>query len=399
MKRNFFWPALAIVFFITALIPLSGFSYLELDTFYLSEDPIYTIVEEDASSDADRLLGEIELRDNGDPSPNEYFKTGSSIKRRQLEEAVREREQQKDKELEKRFFQVSQSISNLSAVASGGMTSAVNDLGHHFIDQWWLDRVGFLPDWAKRIELEWELRDETNFEFEALTIQPLYQANDKSRTLFTQIVVRSDEKIGGDRRTTTNFGLGYRHLLAQNTVLAGANVFYDREWGNEHDRIGFGMEARWNAFDLYANLYQGLSITQNVVGDTVEEALDGYDVEMTTQVPYLPWMRVRGKGFWWLTDAISKDVQGWTASAEMDLTRNFLVEWGASDDNFNDLEYFVKLRFTVDHDRPTMVSNLVDREPFRMRDMSRHTLDRVRRENSIIIEKSSASGVVVTRGN
>jgi len=258
--------------------------------------------------------------------------------------------------------------------------------------------VEFLPDWAKRIELEWALREDTSFDFEALTVQPLHQSADGKSIFFTQFSVSHLERIQ-QYRTTTNLGLGYRRLLADNTVLLGINTFYDREWDNNHHRIGGGFEARWNNFDLYANLYRALGGARKIAGDTFEEALDGQDIEVTSQIPYLPWMRVRGKGIWWRTTAVSKDIKGWSASTEMDITRNFLVEFGVTDDNFNDREFFAKLRFTVDHDRPTAVSNTFESKPFRMRDMGKHKLDRVRRENKIIVQRSSGSGVVVTRGS
>jgi hypothetical protein len=277
------------------------------------------------------------------------------------------------------------------------LTNSINKFGHHAFDAWWKEKVGGLPDWAKRIELEWALREDTNFDFQALTIQPLYESSDEKNIIFTQFNVGRHERFQ-EYRTTTNLGLGLRRLLANNTVLLGGNIFYDREWDNSHDRLGAGLEVRWNNFDLYANYYRGLSGGRKIIGDTFEEALDGTDIELTSQVPHFPWMRVRGKGFWWETPGVSKDVRGWSASTEMDITRNFLLEVGMLDDNFNDREFFAKLRITIDHNRPTMLSNTVDKKAFRMRDMRKHKLDRVRRENKVIVQRKS-SGVVIVRGS
>jgi hypothetical protein len=331
--------------------------------------------------------------------PEQYFQVGPDITKDELRKYDDEREKRNEQKLGERFFQVSQALSNLAAGTSSTnfLTNSINKFGHHAFDSWWMEKIGGLPDWAKRIELEWALREDTNFDFEALTVQPLHESSDKKSIFFTQFSVSHLERIQ-EYRTTTNLGVGFRRLLSNNTILLGSNVFFDREWDNDHNRIGGGIEARWNNFDLYANVYKGLSGGRKIVGDTFEEALDGTDIELTSQIPYLPWMRIRGKGFWWETTGVSKDLRGWSASTEMDITRNFLVEFGVLDDNFNDREFFAKLRFTFDHNRPTAISNTVDSKPFRMRDMQEHKLDRVRRENKVIVQRKT-SGVVIVRGS
>ena len=50
-----------------------------------------------------------------------------------------------------------------------------------------------------------------------------------------------------------------------------------------------------------------------------EEPLDGHDIELTGQVPYLPWARVTGRRYWWKTKTASEDIKGWEASINMDL--------------------------------------------------------------------------------
>ncbi len=85
---------------------------------------------------------------------------------------------------------------------------------------------------------------------------------------------------------------------------------------------------------------------------------------------------------------------------ELDLLQNLQVEAGAYDDNFIEPEYFVKMRFRVANpDRPVMASSrFVDRQAYRLRDMRKHTLDKVRRQNEIILERSSG-GIVIARGD
>lgn len=80
-------------------------------------------------------------------------------------------------------------------------------------------------------------------------------------------------------------------------------------------------------------------------GDTREEVLDGYDVELGLQIPYMPWARVYGKRYFWDSVLNSEDIKGWTASMEADVYQNLTVEAGWRDDNFSDDEVFMKLSF------------------------------------------------------
>ena len=353
------------------------------------------LLDENFESNGNRESGGSEVK----PLQPRYFEINSQMTRAELIQHDEERKKKQEQEFGKQFFQISQALSTLSTGSSSNnfLISSVNEWGQHAIDLWWKKRVRFLPDWAKRFEFEWNLRENNKFEFEALTIQPLYQSSNKTKTLFTQISVSNREQFR-ETRTTTNFGIGYRHLFLDNTLMLGVNGFYDREWAEDHNRTGIGGEVRWNAFDLYANAYLAASKGRKLDDVTREEALDGFDIELTTQVPFLPWARARAKGFFFDTIVSEKNIEGWSTSLEMDLTSNTLVEMGITDDNFNDEEYFIKIRFTIDHKRPTMVSNFVDSKPFRMRDMTEHTLDRVRRENKIILERQTGGSITVSRG-
>lgn len=121
---------------------------------------------------------------------------------------------------------------------------------------------------------------------------------------------------------------------------------------------------------------------------------------MTAQIPYLPWARLRGNRYWWDTITAAEDIRGWGGSVEMDVLQNLQLEAGIKDDNFIDAAYFMQLRFRLaDTDRPVLASSrFVDGQAFHMRDMRAHTLDKVRRENKMIVERKS-SGVIITRGN
>lgn len=259
------------------------------------------------------------------------------------------------------------------------------------------------PDWARRIEFEWQVRENNSPEYSILTVQPLWETDDLQDTLFTQLSYRRYELFGSDR-DVANVGVGYRRLLFDNTVLVGANGFYDYEFDYNHQRPSIGIEAKWAGLDFSANNYWGVSSAHSVDQDAgiEEEPLDGHDIELTSQVPYLPWARVTGRRYWWETKTAAEDIKGWEASLEMDLLQNLQIEAGVSSDNFmkdrDENEIFLMSRFHINFGRPVAFSSkAVSSSPWLMRDMSEYRLDKVKRENKVIVERR-ASGITIARG-
>ncbi len=289
---------------------------------------------------------------------------------------------------------------SVTTLTKGDWTEAALRSAEAAIEFWWPGIGGKEPDWLSRTEFELDVGEDDKPEFSLLTVQPLFQSANKRDTIFTQLRVARNFS-SGEHRITTNAGLGYRRLLANNTILVGANLFYDYEWKFQHSRIGVGGEVRFSAFDFYVNYYNALSGKRGAGTDTSEEALDGLDVELTAQVPYLPWARVRGKYFTWDTKALENNIDGYSSSVEMDLHQNLQVEAGYTDDDFNKGVWFVKLRFIPgNRNRPVLASNrAIDTEAFRMRDMRDHTLDKVRRQNNIIVERTTGGSITVSRGS
>lgn len=118
-------------------------------------------------------------------------------------------------------------------------------------------------------------------------------------------------------------------------------------------------------------------------------------------MPYLPWARVRGQYFVWDTLALDDDITGYTGSIEMDLHQNLQVEFGYTDDDFNDSYMFAQFRFIPgNRQRPALLSDhAIAERAFDLRDMREHTLDKVRRENTIIVERTTGGTITISRGS
>jgi hypothetical protein len=106
------------------------------------------------------------------------------------------------------------------------------------------------------------------------------------------------------------------------------NAFHDYEWNFNHSRASVGGELRWSGLDFYVNKYWALSGKHTADNSASERPLDGFDIELTAQVPYLPWARARARRVWWDSVDAAEDVKVWGASLEMDLLQNLTFEAG-----------------------------------------------------------------------
>lgn len=259
------------------------------------------------------------------------------------------------------------------------------------------------PDWLKRFEIEASKQGAQNPIFSILTVQPLYQSEGKVDTVFTQLRFAGQSRFGEDRYTT-NAGLGYRRLAFDNKALFGVNSFYDYEAPYDHARVGVGAEARTSAAEINSNLYKGVSGKAVVGRGITERPLDGGDVELGVQVPYLPWAKVFGKEFMYKSVDAPKDLVGQTFSAQVTPVPFMRMEGGVTRDNANPTDAFLKVSFslTFGADGKSAANKILADQPFEMASMVDHTLDKVRRENTIVVERVATTGgisIVIGRSN
>ena len=232
-------------------------------------------------------------------------------------------------------------------------------------------------------------------EFSIVTVRPIAIHHSVDAT-FIQLQL-SDHKIRGDSRLAGNIGVGYRKLSDSKNSMTGANVFFDYdEKGNA--RASVGVELRSSAFDALANYYSAIS-GGKTVGDFTERTLDGYDISVVGQVPYIPWVNVIGNSYNWEAEKNSKDSKGEKFSLEMALTPNLIAEVGFDDNNISGTDNFAKITFIYPpRETPTASTEFVSEKAFVQFDMSTELLSIVRRTNKQIIE-SEGSGVVMARSN
>ena len=230
-------------------------------------------------------------------------------------------------------------------------------------------------------------------EFSIMTVRPL-STHPGVDAWFVQLQL-SDTKIRGKSRISTNAGVGYRKLSDSKTSMAGTNVFLDYdEKGNT--RTSIGLELRASAFEVIANYYRALS-DGKTVGDFTERSLDGMEISIVGEVPYLPWANIVVNKYEWEKNRNSKDSKGEKYSLELALTPSFIVEAGFDDNNISGNSNFVKAFLVFPpRERVAASTNLIGETAFSAGDMSGELLSKVRRTNKQIIE-SEGTGVVIAR--
>jgi hypothetical protein len=220
--------------------------------------------------------------------------------------------------------------------------------------------------------------------FSIKTIQPLTTLDKDAKSLiFTQGSVASGENNGG-RRTTINLGLGKRILIEDNKAILGTNVFYDYETESEHRRASLGVEYKRSNFSAAANNYWALS-DEATIDDAKEQALSGYDVKLSGQVPYTPWATLKGTHYYW-DQKLSDDTTGYIVGVEVDLSSSAKFELGIENSNAMNKTAYGKLTFKLQPNNDYKPTNFsFDSTAFRAQeDMDLTTLVVVDRNNKIV---------------
>ena len=243
-----------------------------------------------------------------------------------------------------------------------------------------------------------ENNDEIRFSIK--TIQPFTKLNRKSKELtFFQGSVSSGKNEGEDR-ITFNLGIGQRFLIDNKKAIAGVNLFYDQELESGHQRASIGVEYQRSNFSLTANKYLAIS-DKKIIGDYTEEVLDGYDINFSGQVPYLPWAKVKGTHYYWDYQT-KEDVKGNVLGMSFKLSPSSVLEVGVENSNSateDKQSTYGKLVFRLPFNTNEKTTEfIIADQPFAaIADMNLKRLPLVKRNNKIRIEKLR-TGITIRGG-
>ena len=198
-------------------------------------------------------------------------------------------------------------------------------------------------------------------------------------------------------RAVLNIGLGRRYLSDDETNITGFNTFIDYDPKYGHQRASIGAEFKTSALELTANSYMALTKWKSGKSGNQERALDGHDIELGGQIPYVPGAKLYVKNWKWKGVEGNADTKGNTYSiAFSHLIDNVQIELGrrdydgvTADENFGQLTYSVPMGAAPTQSSKPMFSG----EMFENRSMKGNMLDKVRRNNAIVIQTKFVAGI------
>ena len=239
-----------------------------------------------------------------------------------------------------------------------------------------------------------QVHEEDNPDIEILTNRSL-DKTDNSNT-FVQMSLHTQE-TNNKNRLITNLGYGYRELTEDKSIMYGANGFIDIE-SEGHLRASFGLEAKGKILDLNANFYEALSGVEKVDGVN-EEILSGHQLNLTTQIPYMPWSNLNIQNYSFESIKATNDIEGNKISLEMNLTPTFQfdISQDFSDTSGVDdeMDFKVTFKYPPSNDKPSLQDGFVSNVAFEKGNMEKKLTEKVRRDNNLTVEIQGA--VILTK--
>ncbi len=235
-------------------------------------------------------------------------------------------------------------------------------------------------------EVSIDLRENYSPDYSILMVRQL--SSDTNENTFTQLSLFNTEK-NSDDRIVANLGLGKRFLSEDKFSMTGINAFvdYDDE-GNLRSSIGF--EMRNAVLNFAFNNYFGLDDADG------ERVLDGYDMRLASQIPYIHWADLFVNSYSWEGEQ-RNDVDGLMVGSELSLSPNlnFEIAYDDKDRGGLDDEYYVKLMFVHPPRNGPTLSDGISGDMWRKQtDMSDQMITKVKRNNKIFVEFTGSASIV-----
>ena len=242
-------------------------------------------------------------------------------------------------------------------------------------------------------EFSLEFPENDDVELEILKFKELDRT--ETQNSFSQFSLHTQE-ISDDTRFIVNLGYGQRYISSDKSMITGVNAFIDYETEG-HARSSFGFEAKAPILEFTGNYYLGLSGVEKIDGVN-EKVLDGYEINLSSQLPYMPWSTINIQNYEFEKDKASENTSGNLVSLEMNLTpsiqfevsRNFIDTTGVDDE-----ENFKIMYYNPPRNKSSLQEGLISANAFEKGDVEAKMKDKVRRRNAMTIEVQGA--VILTK--
>ena len=236
------------------------------------------------------------------------------------------------------------------------------------------------------VDISYRENLDNNFEINILGVRDILSGENSN--LFTQFSLHNQE-INNDDRIIGNLGFGYRFLNSDQSMMFGANTFYDQYLSENHKRVGFGLEAKASMLNFNYNQYQKAT-NQKIINATAEQILSGNDYNINSQIPYMPWTTFNFQGYRLENEKASQDTKGNKYSLEMVLTPSLQFDIVLDDSSLDGVEdeYTTKLTFTHPprNNKPSLSDGAIDEVAFVKQNIKDKLKEKVRRNNNLAVE-------------
>tara|TARA_B100000989_G_C19436486_1_gene425386 strand:- start:21 stop:860 length:840 start_codon:yes stop_codon:yes gene_type:complete len=235
-------------------------------------------------------------------------------------------------------------------------------------------------------EVSIDIRENFKPDYSILGVREIEKTSNGN--FFTQFSIFNTEK-NNDERIVGNLGFGKRMLNDDKTMMTGFNAFLDYDdIGNARSSVG--VEARNAVLDFGYNYYIGID------DGTDEKVLDGYDLRLASQIPYMHWADIFVNAYGY--DGRDRaDIKGRKLGSELLLNPNLNLELAYDDKDKEGLEDEWYAKIILIHPprsgpslQDGLISNIAWKEE---KDMSGELLTKVKRNNKIMVEFKGLSTI------
>ena len=269
------------------------------------------------------------------------------------------------------------------ADTSNDIINKLSDKVSSFVENTLGGDTEFSLEFPENDEVELEL-----FKFKELD-------SSENQNSFSQFSLHTQE-VNDDTRFILNLGYGQRYISSDKSMITGINAFVDYDTEG-HARTSLGVEAKAPILELTGNYYLGLTGAETIDG-TKEKVLDGYELNLSSQLPFMPWTRINVQNYDFEKDKASENTGGNLVSLEMNLSpsiqfeasRNFIDTTGVDDENSFKIMYYNPPR-----SKTSLQDGFLSSTAFEKGDIEAKMKDKVRRRNAMTIEVQGA--VILTK--
>jgi hypothetical protein len=198
------------------------------------------------------------------------------------------------------------------------------------------------PQWLDRVRLDLSFDPAFQPRYTLTATQPLMASahHDASIDLHGRVVHDASGQTGGD------VGLRYQGRWYDQDVTLGVHGGIEDRWLEELRRYSFGAELRLSPLEVRGTLYDDVP-ARPATREIGERRLDGYDLEVGAQLPFVTWARLQASRFW--QTAVDGDTV--TTCDRLALRLNPLspleIETGAQSEA-EDRSWFTQLRWRIE---------------------------------------------------